>query len=342
MYSVLSANWQLSFIIISNDSKAVPGATQTDNVIIDGINVDYLRTATVTFSISTVEDISSLAVFSNNTHTMVLVPRSFLAVSPYLDPLPTPSQVQVVDTPKKYESISPEIQKTAEKITTLSKASVASIGGAAMVSGAACSLNLGPAFIKLFQIIEILGKFYFMPIDYSELIDYFLSKIFDLSDIIDIRKDYFLPEQRTHPNTFYNKLSKEEQQRHLLRSSGVFVIVYLGLRILDIMCQVVLNNSRKRSVRTKIRSFVSNLRSFFFEMSYIDFAFYSSYALLGPTDTNLLLTDKWYFLNKIIALILLTECTVFACNVFMAVNTDDKDEKTKRISEGGTQSCRKS
>ena len=63
---------------------------------------------------------------------------------------------------------------------------------ASVIATSTFAINLGPAFIKFFQIIEILGKLYFTPIAYSNLLDYFLSTIYGFSDLISIPVDLVL------------------------------------------------------------------------------------------------------------------------------------------------------
>ena len=72
---------------------------------------------------------------------------------------------------------------SAEAVQSLSKGPTAA-AAASVAATSVFSINLGPAFIKFFQIVEILGKLYFTPIEYSNLLDYFLSTIFGFSDLI--------------------------------------------------------------------------------------------------------------------------------------------------------------
>jgi hypothetical protein len=77
-----------------------------------------------------------------------------------------------------------------------------------IVSSPFCS-NLGFAFIKLFQIVEILSKMIFLPVVYPEKINSVLSAIADLSDPIELPSDFLIKGslEQSHP-TFKGKIFK--------------------------------------------------------------------------------------------------------------------------------------
>ena len=94
------------------------------------------------------------------------------------------------------------------------------------------SINLGPAFIKFFQIIEILGKLYFTPIKYSNLLDFFLSTINGLSDLVQLPANFLINSNPSEESHSLGKLTSNSIQRHLLRSTPFFLPLHISLTIL--------------------------------------------------------------------------------------------------------------
>ena len=77
---------------------------------------------------------------------------------------------------------------------------------------------MGPAFIKFFQIIEVLGKLYFTPVVYSALLSLFLGTIFGLSDLITLPPDVLIKSEVADHQLYFGKLTDLAQPRHILRS----------------------------------------------------------------------------------------------------------------------------
>lgn len=107
--------------------------------------------------------------------------------------------------------------KIGNGIAQATKVIVASLGGV-LLFGTACSLNLGPALIKTFQIIDLLGKLYFLPIVFSPLLDFFLEKVYSLSDFIEIGKYALVPAQIKQPTVSHRKLTSNNISPYLLQS----------------------------------------------------------------------------------------------------------------------------
>jgi len=203
-----------------------------------------------------------------------------------------------------------------DSITSYSKVGTQAAGGALLL-GSLCSLNIGPAFIKLFQIIEILGKFYFSPIEFSALMDYFLSKLFGLSDIIDTRKDIIISNSTNADNRQYKKLTSLQQDRNILRSTPVFVIAYIALYIaIAIIPTGKCTGPSSRRFATAFEM-IMKIQLFIFELSFVDFAFYASYALVGSWSLDNC-KSPIFWLNKLISMFMLHECSLF---VVLVVHT---------------------
>ena len=115
------------------------------------------------------------------------------------------------------------------------------MGGAAATAAASTtfSINVGPAFIKFFQIVEILGKLYFTPIKYSNLLDYFLSTIYGFSDLIQMPISFILGQDPREETASIGKLTKNSIPRNILRSTPLFVPIHLFLTLLLVMLNML-------------------------------------------------------------------------------------------------------
>jgi len=201
-------------------------------------------------------------------------------------------------------TLSSTVLRVGESIASISKATTTGAAGVFFL-GSTCSVNIGPAFIKLFQIIEILGKFYFTPIDFSSLLDYFLSKLFGLSDLIDTDDDILIDFPNHIPNNSYRKLTALKQQNYLLRANPIFVLIYPVFHLLEI----ILGKGR-RGIVGAIAKIITKGREFIFEVSFVDFAFYSSYSMMGLYSIEFF--SSWQFVtNKLLGLYYLHLCTLF-------------------------------
>ena len=201
------------------------------------------------------------------------------------------------------EQISESIKKFGSLLTSISKVSIGAAVGLA-IFGTACSLNFGPAFMKIFQIIEVLGKFYFLPVYFSPVMDYFLQNIHDLSDLIVLRKDFFINEQKTQPNPFENKLTKLQQDRFILRSNPLQVIIFIF--VLAVVLFLTLIGKRCKYFSNKTIQIVTSIKNMIFHMKYIDFFFDSSFSLTGMWKVSSY--DFPFFMNQAFAIILMVDC----------------------------------
>jgi len=262
-----------------------------------------LKKAELTIPISSSTSHSANTIYTNSTLTIIFVSKTLLA--------------EVISDGSTTQQVSPIIAKVGEAITSVSKVAIIGAAGAVFL-GSTCSLNIGPAFIKLFQIIEILGKFYFTPIDFSSLMDFFLSKLFGLSDLIDTRNDILIDFPAHIPNPSFGKLNILSQQEYLLRANPIFVLIYPVFQLIE-LCLMIPNKRRKPKspkigLRGRMPWIATTLGQLLFEMSFVDFAFYSSYSLMGLYRVGFF--SSWeYLTNKLLGLYYLTHCTLFTVKV---------------------------
>ena len=53
-------------------------------------------------------------------------------------------------------------------------------------------MNTGVALLKLFQVIEIFGLFYFIPMDFGDILDHYLKTMNELADLVSLNEDTFM------------------------------------------------------------------------------------------------------------------------------------------------------
>ena len=173
------------------------------------------------------------------------------------------------------------------------------------VLGSVCTLNFGSALIKLFQIIEIIGKFEFISVDYSEILQNCLTTIFQLSDLISFKPDLLISRPTITNTRSYNKLTRYKQEKNILRSTTMFPLIYLFISLLAVVVRYI---KFKETVKDKITNSILALKIFIFEMNIVDFTFYSVFSLMG--EWNLLIPSE--VLSKLIAAFLLHQTTLYA------------------------------
>jgi hypothetical protein len=245
----------------------------------------------ISLSILNLDDPFSNILFNNTYKTAVLVYNTY---SSSLPAIPT----KVLDS-------EPPLNNFINTVTSIFKISTASIAAVMFVSSS-CSINLGGSFIKLFQIIEILGKLYFTPVDFSQLMDIFLNRIYSISDLFVTNPDLIIDKPANLPNAYHYKLTDLNQGDYLLRSQPIIILVFISLIILRktiIILHSYVFKKKNKNLKIILRS-ISNFIEFIFEMSFIDFAFYSTYALMGSYSVDGL--SNWKFVvNKLLAFSLL-------------------------------------
>lgn len=138
---------------------------------------------------------------------------------------------------------------------------------AATVGFPACS-QIGFAFVKMFQIIEILAKLIYLPVKFSGKIQGMLEAIAELGDPIDIPEDIFMNGGvlESHVN-FKGKIVNYEEYGNILQSMPVSTAIYL---ILEFVIVFAGSWNWPRLTRT-----VFAVQLFFVETSVIEFLFYT-------------------------------------------------------------------
>jgi len=210
-----------------------------------------------------------------------------------------------------------------EKSESTVRLATASVSGI-FLFGSLCSFNFGSAFIKLFQIIEIFGRFYFIPIHYTRVMQDFLGTIFNLSDFITVDKSAIIDQQPEDVRSTYNKLTKASQEKNLLRSMPVFPFCYIGIMIVQtFLRRFVFNKKRRHHI---IARAFNHLYDFLFELNFVDFAFYGGYSLMGMANYSVSIAQ---LTSQVTAIFLLHHCALYLMQLFELAVTSGIDRKGK-------------
>jgi len=320
-FSILPKTLSDRFSITTNDLQVNPEIRSSNDLIVfTGIDTtNYYKNNVVEYTITSIPTIASQVVFSNSWQAMVLVQKTEVLRSLIIpqngepqppspvgqSPLPDSASTNSSDSPPT-QQVSPTIYKVGTAAAKVTQVFLQVSGGLALGSSL-CSLNIGPAFIKLFQIIEVMGKLYFFPVQYSPLLEFVLAKMFSLSDLLNLDKNTLLKENSSYPNKSNGKITKAHEPRHILRSIGGEVLIYLFIAtVYCIICLAlpVKKNQWQKAVKEVVWFWVM----FCLEMSIVDFSFNASYSLGGYWSFSLL-TDPWFLVNKVISILILSHST---------------------------------
>ena len=196
-----------------------------------------------------------------------------------------------------------------------------------LLIGSLCSFAPPTAFIKLFQIIELMGKFYFIPVHFSPTMTTFLVFTFSLSDFINIPPSIFINIPREDVRSSYGKVTSQGQQKNPLRSSPLFATLYLFLCMMVQLLSMILNRKKHNSGYLK---YFKKFRDLVFDMNVVDFMFYGFYSLMGDWTRIGLMTG----LSKLLSLFILIQSTTVCLEVITASLTRKERPKYKKNLEG--------
>ena len=159
------------------------------------------------------------------------------------------------------------------------------------------SVNFAFGLIKLFQIIEIMGKFYFTPVVFSPLMKYFLALIFGISEVINVDPSFIIKHTKVKSNPWLGKLSSLKQEKYMLRSVPLSLLLYLILSIFDTVLRKVDQKFKGRFSKIALLSrCFTRVRFALFEMNLVDIIFYSAYSLTGNLKSSRFLDISNIFL----------------------------------------------
>lgn len=97
----------------------------------------------------------------------------------------------------------------------------------AMFGSACCCLNLGVAFIKLFQVIEVLGKLYYIPVKYGMFLQSILYDIKELGNVVNIKETFIVGIPFYDHQRNWGKLTENNERKSIFNSQPLLLIFYL-------------------------------------------------------------------------------------------------------------------
>lgn len=155
-----------------------------------------------------------------------------------------------------------------------------------------CS-HIAFSMVKIFQVIEILAKLFYLPVVFSGNMDTILSAISELGDPIEISPNILISDKLEDGYMNYKgKIFKFEEFANILQSMPISTSFYMLLELV-----LLISNSMKCFNKGKrVYQLVSSIRIFFIEISVIDLWFY---AILNITlyprisNKNLLSTTSF-------------------------------------------------
>lgn len=116
--------------------------------------------------------------------------------------------------------------QTYSNFLTFSEKVVISFGAGSMIAYFFC-LNIGLKFIKLFIIIEIIGKLYFAPVSFGVILEAILKDINNVGDFLNINENFITSVKPYDGMRYWNKLTINHQRSNILNSQPLIVMCYL-------------------------------------------------------------------------------------------------------------------
>jgi hypothetical protein len=129
------------------------------------------------------------------------------------------------------------------------------------------------AFIKLFQIIEILGKLIFVPVHYSGVLLEVLLAVYHIGDPIDISSELLTPGKYQDSIAGYmGKITFYEEYGNLLQAMPLVVGLFLLITLIKLIVGLVRNTTSGSIEKTK--GLLKRLSLLFLEVKLVDVSFY--------------------------------------------------------------------
>jgi len=185
------------------------------------------------------------------------------------------------------------------------KAGVAVVVGFGAVGGLGSGLfcmNFGAGFIKLFQIIELFGIFYLIPVEFGGIITSFLGFVSNISDLISLPPEFIFDfdqssNMRNSYKFTYNNISNNILNSYSLISLGSILAIMLYF-LSSVICS-------KCIINKKIKGFLQKFESFMINFSIVELSLYCSFSQIIIYKHNY--SSDWkILLSKTISLIILS------------------------------------
>lgn len=174
---------------------------------------------TIEFLVNSTEETTAVAsfgermIYKNSTHLLALVDREVPFILPSMKLLDISESTEVI---YNLTNSLGDVSKGTIIVVTLS-----------MFGSICCCLNLGVAFIKLFQVIEILGKLYFIPVKYGIFLQSILYDIKELGNVININEEFLTGIPFYDHLRVWGKLTINQERKSIFNSQPLLVCLYI-------------------------------------------------------------------------------------------------------------------
>lgn len=196
----------------------------------------------------------------------------------------------------------------------------------------AFSLDFSSGFIKVFQLIDIMGNCYHSPVHYSVVMDTSLKFISSLSNLMNFDFGFLIPGHIEPLHRSYNKMTRHKISQHILSQHGITIVSLLIFFLLN-----CLNTWFKRSKAALLRRLAMpmlRLSEFIFQSSIVDAVFFSSFGLITDFDDWSQLGLGKKCANKLICLAILSTFVYYMTEgIWMNVSLRDKVKKPQQVQE---------
>lgn len=122
--------------------------------------------------------------------------------------------------------------------TVMSVGRIAAVA-ASFIGGSSGCFSSGYSFIKLFQVIEVLGKLMYIPVHFSGELNDILEGVNDLADPIEIPPELLMKGSLIKSHTsFRGKILENEEYGYILQSMPVSVLIFILFEIAITILQI--------------------------------------------------------------------------------------------------------
>lgn len=187
----------------------------------------------------------------------------------------------------------------------------------ALFIGNLAGLDFNTAFIKMFQLIEIIGKLYFAPALYSIHMHRLLHFIRNLSEFLSLNLEALLKPPFIFTTRYYGKLTKNKVGKRMFKEGSVSVLIVI--LVILIFAADRLLNVWKPNLRKKLVPFRNLTTMYLLELNIVDSLFFSCYTLTSDYDTSSNPQLLKFLMNKLLAAVVFSFYISFACIKFLRV-----------------------
>lgn len=166
-------------------------------------------------------------------------------------------------------------------------------------------LNIGTGFVKFFQIIEILGKFLFIPVSFNKELRDLLYSINNLGEVIELPPTFIIKkkkQQQIEQNRYWYKLTHYGEYKNILQSCLFQVGTMIILVLLDwIFIFFAEKWQFKNKYFKQLKALAHDIKVLFIQGALVDVSFSGTFNLLGSFEYTEL--TQSLFIGKVVSIL---------------------------------------